>query len=103
LKDGSELMLYRLRHADGTVDPYSSGTYVDTTGKSQFLSTKNFAMNPAPDSMSKWLNPATKANYPLDWHVSIPLLKIELDVTTPLKTRSRPVPSNPHTGRAPSM
>ena len=27
--NGSELMLYRLRRKDGTVEPYSSGTYVD--------------------------------------------------------------------------
>ena len=87
LKDGSELMLYRLRHADGAIDPYSPGTYVDKTGKSLFLSTNDFAMSPAPDSGSKWLSPTTKASYPLVWHVSIPLLKIELDVTTQLKNQ----------------
>ncbi len=87
LGDGDELMLYRLRHGDGTIDPYSSGTYIDATGKSLFLSSKDFAMTPAADSAGKWLSPATRASYPLHWHVSIPLLKMELDVTSPLKNQ----------------
>ena len=81
LEDGTELMLYRLRHRDGSTDPYSSGSYVDASGKSQFLSAKDFAMTPAADT---WTSPATKAAYPVRWHVSIPRLNMELDVTTPL-------------------
>jgi predicted secreted hydrolase len=84
LGDGTELMLYRLRHADGSIDPYSSGSYVDASGKSQFLSSKDFSMTPAADS---WTSPATKATYPVRWHVSIPRLKLDLDVSTPLKSQ----------------
>lgn len=84
LEDGSELMLYRLRHADGSIDPYSSGSYVDASGKSQYLSTRDFAMTPAADY---WTSPVTKARYPVRWHVSIPRLKMELDVTTPLRSQ----------------
>jgi predicted secreted hydrolase len=84
LGDGTELMLYRLRHKDGSIDPYSSGSYVDASGKSQFLSSKDFSMTPAADS---WTSPATKATYPVRWHVSIPRLKLDLDVSTPLKSQ----------------
>jgi predicted secreted hydrolase len=84
LGDGTELMLYRLRHADGSIDPYSSGNYVDASGKSQFLSAKDFVMTPAADT---WTSPATKATYPVRWHVFIPCLKMELDVTTPLMSQ----------------
>jgi predicted secreted hydrolase len=84
LTDGTELMLYRLRHKDGSIDPYSSGTYVDAGGKSQFLSAGDFAMTPAKET---WTSGATKASYPVRWHVSIPRLKIELDVTTPLRNQ----------------
>jgi predicted secreted hydrolase len=84
LGDGAELMLYRLRHKDGTIDPYSSGSYVDAGGKVQFLSNKDFTMTPAADS---WTSPATKATYPLRWHVSIPRLKMDLDITTPLRSQ----------------
>lgn len=80
-------MLYRLRHADGTIDPYSSGTYIDATGKSLFLSEKDFAMTAATDSADRWLSPVTKARYPVHWHVSIPQLKMEVDITTPLKNQ----------------
>ncbi len=31
LADGAELMLYRLRHKDGSIDPSSSGSYVDAS------------------------------------------------------------------------
>jgi predicted secreted hydrolase len=84
LEDGAELMLYRLRHKDGSIDPYSSGSYVDASGKSQFLSARDFVMTPAEDA---WTSPATKATYPIRWHVSIPRLKMELEVTTPLRSQ----------------
>jgi predicted secreted hydrolase len=84
LGDGTELMLYRLRHKDGSIDPYSSGSYVDASGKSQFLSARDFEMTPAPDN---WTSPSTRATYPVRWHVSVPRLKLELDVTTPLKSQ----------------
>jgi len=84
LADGAALMLYQLRHKDGSIDPYSSGSYVDTSGKSQFLSAGDFAMTPAAET---WTSPATKATYPMRWHVSIPRLNMLLDVTTPLRSQ----------------
>jgi predicted secreted hydrolase len=91
LGDGAELMLYRLRHKDGSIDPYSSGSYVDASGKSQFLSAKDFVMAPGADAADSpadfWTSPATKATYPVRWHVSIPRLKMEMEVTTPLKSQ----------------
>jgi predicted secreted hydrolase len=87
LQDGADLMLYRLRHNDGSIDPNSSGSYVDQTGRSQFLSSTDFAMNPATTPTDLWTSPATKATYPLRWHLSIPRLKLELDVTTPIRNQ----------------
>jgi predicted secreted hydrolase len=87
LEDGAELMLYRLRHKDGSIDPYSSGSYVDASGKAQFLSGKDFKMTPAADAADYWTSAATKATYPVRWHVSIPRLKMELEVTTPLRNQ----------------
>src|ERR1700676_44015 len=82
LEDGSELMLYRLRHRDGSIDPYSSGSYVDARGKSEFLAAKDFVMTPMGDN---WGSSATNASYPLRWHVSVPKLGMEFDVTTALR------------------
>jgi predicted secreted hydrolase len=84
LGNGTELMLYRLRHKDGSIDPYSSGSYVDASGKSQFLPASAFVMTPVADT---WTSPATKATYPVRWHVSIPSLKMELNITTPLRSQ----------------
>lgn len=82
LDNNTELMLYRLRHKDGTVDPYSSGSYVDAQGKSTFLSSRDFVMTPEGDL---WTSAQTHGRYPLRWHISIPSLKTELDISTPLR------------------
>ncbi|HEY3707664.1 MAG TPA: lipocalin-like domain-containing protein [Terracidiphilus sp.] len=84
LADGSELMLYRLRHADGSVDSASSGSYVDASGTTEFLSLRDFSMSPVGDA---WTSAQTKATYPLRWHVSIPRLGMEFEVTTPLRNQ----------------
>ena len=82
LEDGTELMLYRLRHQDGSIDPYSSGTYVDAQGRSVFLAAKDFSMTPLGDN---WTSAQTKASYPERWHVSVAKLGMEFDIRTPLR------------------
>ena len=82
LSDNSELMLYRLRHSDGTVDPFSSATYVDTRGNTTHLSSAAFTMQP---SAAFWKSSKTNARYPVEWRISIPDLHLELNVTTPLQ------------------
>jgi predicted secreted hydrolase len=84
LQDGSELMLYRLRHADGSIDACSSGSYVDAHGHSRLLSAQDFVMSP---TVERWTSPETKASYPVRWHVSIPGLQLELEITTPLRNQ----------------
>jgi predicted secreted hydrolase len=81
LDDNSELMLYRLRHKDGSVDPYSSGTYVDAQGKTLTLSAKDFTMTPGAET---WTSEQSKGRYPVRWHVSVPSLGYVIDVSTPL-------------------
>ncbi len=84
LNDNTELMIYRLRHRDGRVDPYSSGSYIDRQGKCVFLSRSDFSMTPAGET---WTSPETKGSYPIRWHVTIPRLKLEADISTPLRTQ----------------
>ncbi len=80
--DNTELMLYRMRHKDGSVDPFSSGSYVDALGKSRFLTERDFTMSPAGDA---WTSPQTHGEYPLRWQVSIPSLGMRFEITTPLR------------------
>jgi predicted secreted hydrolase len=81
LDDKSELMLYRLRHKDGSVDEYSSGTFVDAQGKNLALSSKDFMMTSGGET---WTSEQSKGRYPVRWHVSVPRLGFEIDVSTPL-------------------
>ena len=84
LDDGAEVMLYRLRRKDGTVEPYSSGTYVAADGKSTFLSRDDFSMEPTGRS---WTSGETKATYPIAWRVSVPRFGLDLTITTPLASQ----------------
>ena len=45
-RNGSELMLYRIRLKDGSVEPYSSGTYVAADGKSTHLTSAEYTLEP---------------------------------------------------------
>ncbi len=84
LDDHTELMLYRLRRKDGSVDPFSSGTYIDRDGKAMHLALGDFTMMKSGES---WKSDKTAATYPLAWKVTIPGLKLQLDMATPLKTQ----------------
>jgi predicted secreted hydrolase len=87
LNDRSEVMLYRLRHRDGSVDPFSSGSYVDAQGNCTFLSLSDFTLSPAGDT---WTSPHTDGTYPIRWHVLIPRLALEAEITTPLVNQEIP-------------
>jgi predicted secreted hydrolase len=84
LEDRTELMLFRIRRDDGSIDPYSAGTYVDATGKATHLRSSDFKLEPMGE---KWISPATKAAYPVHWKIALPKLGIELEVKIPLTSQ----------------
>ena len=81
LEDKTELMLFILRHKDGSIDPYSAGTYVDVSGQSVHLRATDFSLQPQG---STWKSPATGATYPIQWSVSVPKLGLALGAKTKL-------------------
>ena len=81
LDDKTELMLFRLRRKDGSVDPYSAGTFIDAHGASTHLRAADFTLQPLAEV---WSSLATHASYPIRWSVSVPQLGIKVDVQTPL-------------------
>jgi predicted secreted hydrolase len=81
LEDNTELMLFRIRRKDGSLDPFSAGTYVDTHGKSTHLQANDFILQPLAES---WTSPVTHATYPIAWKLAIPKLEIELEAHTAL-------------------
>ena len=91
LDDRTEIMLYRLRHQDGTIDPYSSGSYIDANGHCEFLSSSDFTMTPAGQTPGQtWVSPGTKATYPIRWRVTIPKLDFDAEISTPLPDQEIP-------------
>jgi predicted secreted hydrolase len=81
LDDQTELMLYRLRRADGAVDAVSSGTAVSPDGRTRHLSAADVEVQ----TTGTWTSPASKAGYPSRWRVTIPSLALSLEVV-PLVT-----------------
>ena len=80
MSDNRELMLYRMRRADGSHDPRSSGTLVDANGRTTHLSNADFTLTPGRSTFKS----KNGAVYPTEWKVSVPAHQIELTVTTPL-------------------
>ena len=85
LKDGSELMLFRLRHKDGSTDGYSAGTYVDQQGRTTHLASGDFTFAPATVPDQLWTSKVTHGVYPMGWSVRVPSLRIEASVATDLR------------------
>jgi len=77
LSDGTDLMLYQLRHADGRPDPASSGSIVGPHGASRTLAFRGFSM----DVLDRWRSPRSGARYPSRWRLHIPSEGLDLDVT----------------------
>ena len=84
LEDNTELMFYRMRRKDGSVDPYSSGTYVEASGRVTHLRLEDFQLTPLGET---WKSPVTGANYPVRWRIEVPRLELALDLSTPLETQ----------------
>ena len=76
LDDQRELMLYRLRWADGSAHPASSGTLIDRDGQGHHLLLEDFTLEPT----SYWTSPVSKARYPQRWRLTIPSQQLSLEL-----------------------
>ena len=63
-RNGSELMLYRIRLKDGSVEPYSSGTYVAADGKSTHLTSAEYTLEPTQAADQMWTSPNNEGPIP---------------------------------------
>jgi len=78
MDDNTELMLYVMRRRDGSFDENSSGTYVLPDGTSRHLALKDYKVK----GTGSWKSPTTGATYPMGWHVEIPSLDAQLEITS---------------------
>ena len=76
LADGRDLMLYRLRRADGSAAPESAGTLVARDGSTRRLAAGDFTFVP----LTWWTSPRTGARYPARVRVTVPAAGLDLEV-----------------------
>jgi predicted secreted hydrolase len=82
LEDGSELMVFQIRREDGSIDPFSSGTWIAPDGTTLLLEKDDFKIT----AQETWRSPSSGAVYPSRWSLEVPEVDLELEI--------RPVISN---------
>jgi predicted secreted hydrolase len=76
LDDGRELMFFRIRRKDGSVEPVSGGTLVERDGRSARLRAGDMNV----EVLDRWESRETGALYPSRWRLAVPSADLELDV-----------------------
>jgi len=77
LGNNTELMFYQIRHKDGKIDPYSSGTIIFPDGTYQHLLRNQFQI----EVLESWKSSKSGAIYPSKWRVKVPGYRIELTIS----------------------
>ncbi|MBB6087828.1 lipocalin-like domain-containing protein [Wenzhouxiangella marina] len=75
LDDGRDLMLYRLRHHDGTMSPFSAGALVDPSGGRIGLSSEDFSA----EAVEYWRD-ERGIDWPIAWRLQVPGADLDLSV-----------------------
>ncbi len=76
LDDGSELKVFHIRQTDGSVDPFSAGSFVDAAGNVTRLQRDDFQIT----VRDTWRSPHSGAEYPARWTIAIPRLELRLEL-----------------------
>lgn len=76
LDDGTELMVYALRRADGSLASFSQGTYIQANGETVHLSGEDFQIQ----TEATWKSPHSGGVYPSRWRLRVPSLKLDLEI-----------------------
>jgi predicted secreted hydrolase len=77
LDDRTDLMIYRLRGRDGSIDPHSSGTLLRAEGQTTRLDPSLFTLAPG----RRWQSTTSGASYPVEWRIDVPGSGLALQVT----------------------
>jgi predicted secreted hydrolase len=75
LNDGRDLMVYRLRHPDGSTAEWSAGLLVDSDGRSTLLGARDFNATP----LRRWRDPEG-VSWPVAWSLTVPDADLTLTV-----------------------
>jgi predicted secreted hydrolase len=76
LSDGREVMLYRLRQADGAASAYSGGSLIDVDGTTTRLRRTDVDLEPT----EYWTSERTHVRYPVAWRLAVPTKALVLTI-----------------------
>jgi predicted secreted hydrolase len=81
LSDDTELMVYRIRRRDGTIEPASGGTWIRADGSAVTLPRDGITVA----VLDHWQSPQSRGRYPARWRLTVPSahLAVELVPTVP--------------------
>lgn len=72
--NGSALMLYLMRHEDGTLESTSAGTYIAPSGETTPIKWQDWQIK----VLDTWKSAKSGATYPATWTIEIPKLDLKL-------------------------
>jgi predicted secreted hydrolase len=76
LEDNTELKVFHIRQDDGSVDPYSAGSFIEGDGTLIPLSRDDFQI----EVLDTWRSPHSDGVYPARWTITVPELDMTLEV-----------------------
>jgi predicted secreted hydrolase len=68
LSDATELMVYRIRRRDGTIEPASGGTWIRADGSAVTLARDEITVA----KLDHWQSPQSRGRYPARWRLTVP-------------------------------
>lgn len=77
LDEGSELMVFQIRRDDGSIDPFSSGTWINPDGETIHLNQEQFEIQ----EEDIWRSQNSGAEYPNAWRLSIPSISMDIEIS----------------------
>jgi predicted secreted hydrolase len=72
--NGTALMLFQIRNEDGSVEPFSNGSFIDADGRVTPISYEQWELT----VLDTWTSPQSGATYPAGWRLTIPELGLDL-------------------------
>ena len=73
--NGSSLMFFQIRREDGTLEPYSSGSFIAADGTVTHLTRQEWSLA----VLDEWTSPTSGATYPAGWRIEIESLELVLE------------------------
>ncbi len=73
--NGSSLMFFQIRREDGTLEPYSSGSFIAADGTVTHLTREDWSLA----VLDEWTSPTSGATYPAGWRIEIESLELVLE------------------------